>query len=241
CVMETRRSRFCSNLDPISRKEIVATPYFNSGCHGSSGSTWAYFVGNGCSVDLGSVGREIILDFENSKVFLPSVREAGGVFSLEPKSGVGPMVLDFENFVVRLPSAKKDLGSTAVLNNAGWLRSSVARERFHDDRYDCLCTSPKVSRLKISRMKVAYMLKYPTTKVISVGIGDTTEPIRELITFDMLRYANAHGRSGAQGEFGRWFCSCHEPHYDIAGIKGRMWEETERRKRQGRLRILTQC
>ncbi|GKD38555.1 hypothetical protein Tco_1258762, partial [Tanacetum coccineum] len=37
-----------------------------------------------------------------------------------------------------LPSAEKDLGNIAVLNDAGWLRSSVAREHFHDDRYDCL-------------------------------------------------------------------------------------------------------
>ncbi|GKC20904.1 putative LOV domain-containing protein [Tanacetum coccineum] len=37
-----------------------------------------------------------------------------------------------------LPSAEKDLGNTVVLNDAGWLHSSVARERFHDDRYDCL-------------------------------------------------------------------------------------------------------
>nr|GEU50803.1 Avr9 elicitor response protein [Tanacetum cinerariifolium] len=37
-----------------------------------------------------------------------------------------------------LPSAKKDLGNTTVLNDASWLGSSVARERFHDDRYDCL-------------------------------------------------------------------------------------------------------
>ncbi|GJW70392.1 hypothetical protein Tco_0127309 [Tanacetum coccineum] len=35
-------------------------------------------------------------------------------------------------------SAEKDLGSTAVLNDAGWIRSSVAREHFHDDRYGCL-------------------------------------------------------------------------------------------------------
>ncbi|GJW63225.1 hypothetical protein Tco_0115109 [Tanacetum coccineum] len=28
--------------------------------------------------------------------------------------------------------------STSVLNDVGWLRSSVARERFHDDRYGCL-------------------------------------------------------------------------------------------------------
>ncbi|GJV74525.1 hypothetical protein Tco_1506109 [Tanacetum coccineum] len=37
-----------------------------------------------------------------------------------------------------LPSTEKDLGNTTVLNDAGWLHSSVARERFHDDRYDCL-------------------------------------------------------------------------------------------------------
>ncbi|GJS74937.1 hypothetical protein Tco_0724818 [Tanacetum coccineum] len=37
-----------------------------------------------------------------------------------------------------LSSAEKDLGSTTVLNDASLLHSSVARERFHDDRYDCL-------------------------------------------------------------------------------------------------------
>ncbi|GKA90092.1 hypothetical protein Tco_0811904 [Tanacetum coccineum] len=107
-VLQPGVQDFGLNLDPVSRKEKVATPYFNSGCHGSSDSTVAYFV------------------------------EATGVFSLEPDYGVGSMVLDFENYVVRLSSAEKDLGSTAVLNDASWLRSSVARERLHDDRYDCL-------------------------------------------------------------------------------------------------------
>ncbi|GKA03838.1 hypothetical protein Tco_0676619 [Tanacetum coccineum] len=37
-----------------------------------------------------------------------------------------------------LSSDEKDLGSTVVLNDAGWLRSNVAREHFNDDRYDCL-------------------------------------------------------------------------------------------------------
>ncbi|GKD56986.1 hypothetical protein Tco_1290373, partial [Tanacetum coccineum] len=31
--------------------------------------------------------------------------------------------------------------------------------------------------------------KYPATKVVSVGIGDTTEPIREVITSDMAELA----------------------------------------------------
>nr|GEX36132.1 hypothetical protein [Tanacetum cinerariifolium] len=48
----------------------------------------------------------------------------------------------------RSPSAKKYLGRTVVLNEAGWLRSSVAREDFHDDRYDCLFSISEVSRLK---------------------------------------------------------------------------------------------
>ncbi|GJT03200.1 hypothetical protein Tco_0824369 [Tanacetum coccineum] len=37
-----------------------------------------------------------------------------------------------------LASAEKDLGNTIMLNDAGWLCSSVARERFHDERCDCL-------------------------------------------------------------------------------------------------------
>lgn len=39
--------------------------------------------------------------------------------------------------------------------------------------------------LKIGRRKVAHMQKYPDAQVISLGIGDTTEPIPEVITSAM--------------------------------------------------------
>ncbi|GKE11917.1 hypothetical protein Tco_1415468 [Tanacetum coccineum] len=42
-----------------------------------------------------------------------------------------------------------------------------------------------MSKFELSRVNVAYMLKNPAVKVVSVGIGDTIEPIREAITYAM--------------------------------------------------------
>lgn len=44
-----------------------------------------------------------------------------------------------------------------------------------------------VSELQIGRRKAAHMQKYPDGQVISLGIGDTTEPIPEVITSAMAK------------------------------------------------------
>jgi LL-diaminopimelate aminotransferase len=35
---------------------------------------------------------------------------------------------------------------------------------------------------QIARTRAAHLLKYPDAKIISLGIGDTTEPIPDVIT-----------------------------------------------------------
>lgn len=48
-----------------------------------------------------------------------------------------------------------------------------------------ICFFPQL--LKIARRKAAHMLRYPDAQVISLGIGDTTEPIPEVITSAMAK------------------------------------------------------
>lgn len=59
---------------------------------------------------------------------------------------------------------------------------------------------------EIARRRSAHMLKYPDAQVISLGIGDTTEPIPEVITSGMAKKANAlstlEGYSGYGAEQG---------------------------------------
>ncbi|KAJ0010037.1 hypothetical protein Pint_33569 [Pistacia integerrima] len=52
-----------------------------------------------------------------------------------------------------------------------------------------ICFSPQM--LKIARRKAAHLLKYPDVQVISLGIGDTTEPIPEVITSAMIKRSYA--------------------------------------------------
>lgn len=40
---------------------------------------------------------------------------------------------------------------------------------------------------QIARRRAAHMLKYPDAQVISLGIGDTTEPIPDVITSAMAK------------------------------------------------------
>jgi aspartate/methionine/tyrosine aminotransferase len=40
---------------------------------------------------------------------------------------------------------------------------------------------------QIARRRSAHLLKYPDAQVISLGIGDTTEPIPEVITSAMAK------------------------------------------------------
>lgn len=44
------------------------------------------------------------------------------------------------------------------------------------------CVDPQ-----IARRRSAHLLKYPDAQVISLGIGDTTEPIPEVITSAMAK------------------------------------------------------
>lgn len=59
---------------------------------------------------------------------------------------------------------------------------------------------------EIARRKAAHMLKYPDAQVISLGIGDTTEPIPEVITSSMAKRSYAlstqEGYSGYGAEQG---------------------------------------
>lgn len=59
---------------------------------------------------------------------------------------------------------------------------------------------------EIARKKQAHLLKYPDAQVISLGIGDTTEPIPEVITSAMAKRAHAlstlEGYSGYGAEQG---------------------------------------
>ncbi|KAJ9552263.1 hypothetical protein OSB04_016308 [Centaurea solstitialis] len=62
------------------------------------------------------------------------------------------------------------------------------------------------AKLQIGRRKAAHMLKHPDAEVISLGIGDTTEPIPEVITSAMAKRALAlstvEGYSGYGAEQG---------------------------------------
>lgn len=40
---------------------------------------------------------------------------------------------------------------------------------------------------QIARRRSAHLLKYPDAQIISLGIGDTTEPIPEVITSAMAK------------------------------------------------------
>ncbi|CAL2236168.1 unnamed protein product [Prunus armeniaca] len=44
---------------------------------------------------------------------------------------------------------------------------------------------------EISRLEVQHIEKYPNAKLISLGIGDTTEPVPQIITSSMANYAHA--------------------------------------------------
>ncbi|KAK3011990.1 hypothetical protein RJ639_011248 [Escallonia herrerae] len=75
---------------------------------------------------------------------------------------------------------------------------------------------------EVARRKAAHILKYPDAEVISLGIGDTTEPIPEVITSAMAKRSNAlstvEGYSGYGAEQGEKVClilfyknSCQNP------------------------------
>ncbi|KAM1621582.1 hypothetical protein ACFX1X_020318 [Malus domestica] len=53
---------------------------------------------------------------------------------------------------------------------------------------------------EISRLELEHIEKYPNAKLISLGIGDTTEPVPEIIASSMANYA--HALSTADGYSG---------------------------------------
>lgn len=59
---------------------------------------------------------------------------------------------------------------------------------------------------EIARRRAAHLLKFPDAKIISLGIGDTTEPIPDVITNAMAERAHAlstvDGYSGYGAEQG---------------------------------------
>jgi LL-diaminopimelate aminotransferase len=44
--------------------------------------------------------------------------------------------------------------------------------------------------VQIARRRTAHLLKHPDAKIISLGIGDTTEPIPEVITNAMAEVSH---------------------------------------------------
>ncbi|GJX47368.1 hypothetical protein Tco_0272558 [Tanacetum coccineum] len=71
-----------------------------------------------------SYGKEVNLDFENSVLRLPTVRENNGVCSFEFDFGENQIVLDFENSTL-MPSAKDDLRSLPMFDDWGWFGYDV--------------------------------------------------------------------------------------------------------------------
>jgi LL-diaminopimelate aminotransferase len=63
---------------------------------------------------------------------------------------------------------------------------------------------------EIARRRAAHLLKFPDAKIISLGIGDTTEPIPDVITNAMAKRAHAlstvDGYSGYGAEQGEKVC-----------------------------------
>ncbi|GJX23195.1 hypothetical protein Tco_0227640 [Tanacetum coccineum] len=139
------------NSDPTSQKEKVAHPYFDS-CYGSFvadvGSQpyglCGSFVNDGSKLYRGLFSsvlvlllngpvRGIVLDFDNSKVRLPS---AGVCFLWNwiLVEGGWHLILRTLSF---LSSVEKDLGRPVMLDDGVWFRSSAVNGSFHDDHYDC--------------------------------------------------------------------------------------------------------
>nr|DAD35338.1 TPA_asm: hypothetical protein HUJ06_005978 [Nelumbo nucifera] len=114
------------------------------------------------------------------------------------------------------PSASISSTSSAFLgqstNNSRISKVSVPASAKKNEIFKCMATPPsdttvyktKVSRNanmaklqagylfpEIARRKAAHMMKYPDAQVISLGIGDTTEPIPEVITSAMAQRSHA--------------------------------------------------
>lgn len=47
-----------------------------------------------------------------------------------------------------------------------------------------------LSLIQISKLEVQHIEKYPNAKLISLGIGDTTEPLPQIITSNMADVSN---------------------------------------------------
>ncbi|XP_010263614.1 PREDICTED: LL-diaminopimelate aminotransferase, chloroplastic-like isoform X2 [Nelumbo nucifera] len=119
-------------------------------------------------------------------------------------------------FELQKPSASISSTSSAFLgqstNNSRISKVSVPASAKKNEIFKCMATPPsdttvyktKVSRNanmaklqagylfpEIARRKAAHMMKYPDAQVISLGIGDTTEPIPEVITSAMAQRSHA--------------------------------------------------
>lgn len=61
---------------------------------------------------------------------------------------------------------------------------------------------------QIGKRKVAHMVKYPNAEVISLGVGDTTEPIPSAVTkamAEVIIYQNKRERNASVKD---WYHAC---------------------------------
>ncbi|XP_078164680.1 aminotransferase ALD1 homolog isoform X2 [Carex rostrata] len=121
----------------------------------------------------------------------------------------------------------------------GWKGGHPCTAPSHQDRIAKIVGQRKVTRNvnmeklrngflfpEIGKRKVAHMVKYPNAEVISLGVGDTTEPIPSVVTKAMAEYALAlsthEGYRGYGAEQGdkRLRETIAEKMYANMGIKG---------------------
>ncbi|GJX23565.1 hypothetical protein Tco_0228010 [Tanacetum coccineum] len=134
-------------LDSVS-SSVAADVVSNSSLVGnvSLDSLASYSVGNMCYDGLGPVGKEVlldfensggvVLDFENSSVHLPSGKQVGGVSYFGSGFGQGRVILDFQKSEFRLPSAKDGLRKPAMFNDENWFPKGASTKFLRDDRFD---------------------------------------------------------------------------------------------------------
>ncbi|KAM1120257.1 hypothetical protein ACFX13_045133 [Malus domestica] len=81
------------------------------------------------------------------------------------------------------------------------MRIQACSFKIEKERFGCRTKVPRNANMEklrngylfpeISRLELEHIEKYPNAKLISLGIGDTTEPVPEIITSTMANYANA--------------------------------------------------
>ncbi|KAI3907119.1 hypothetical protein MKW92_045108 [Papaver armeniacum] len=99
-------------------------------------------------------------------------------------------------------SASISSSSSAFLGQ----QSTNSRTSPHTDNFQFVSRNANMAKLEINRRKLAHLQKYPDAQVISLGIGDTTEPIPEVITSAMaersIALSTLEGYSGYGAEQG---------------------------------------